>query len=178
MYGSFFARSLLALSLMAGGACAQTAAPAATAPAAAAPAALSPSHLALGMELVRLSGMSRSIDLIVPETVVRARFALAQLHPKLQDDINKVADSLTPEFVALANEAFQVAGTAFGQKMSEADLLELKTFFMSDVGKRYVAAQPAIIEDMYKQLDQFTAKVSQVVLDRMRDELKKRGHAL
>ena len=144
----------------------------------AAPVALSASHLAAAIDVVRLSGMSRSIDVMVPETVARARLALTKMHPQLAGDIEKSIGDLKVEFAVLSEEAVRVAAASFGRRLPEADLNELKKFYTSDIGKKFVAAQPAIIEDMYRSLDQFSGTVSQVVIDKIRDEMKKKGHTL
>lgn len=186
MYGSKFARGLAVATLIAGlstGAMAQATTPPAAAPAAPAPAApalppLSDSHLAAALDVVRLSGMSRSIDVIVPETIVRARAAFTRMRPELSEEIGKAVADLMPEFALMSNEAQKLAATAFGHRLSEAELGELKKFFSSDAGKKFVEAQPAIIEEMYRNLDQFTNVISQSVIDKLRDELKKRGHTI
>lgn len=154
------------------------AAPAAPAPTPAAQPALSPSHLALAVEVVRMSGMSRSIDVMVPETVSRARIALTQMHPNLGAELEKSIAALKIEFGILSDEAVKVAAKAFGSRLSEAELGELKKFYSSDIGRKFVAAQPAIIEEMYRGLDEFATSMSQIVLDKIREDMKKKGHNL
>ena len=158
---------------------------AAPAPAAPAPAAgmlpkieLSTAQLALASEVVTLSGMSRSMDAIVPQMVTRARQLFLQTRPEIATDLDKSIKDLQPEFDKLTDEARVIAANAFGTKLSESELKELKTFFTSPVGKKFVEAQPAIIEDMFKNLETFTVRLSQTVVDKLREDMKKRGHTL
>ena len=177
--------SVLCLGLAAGVpmAAAQTAAPApvGTAPAAPppivapAPAKLSPAHLALAMEVVKLSGMSRSIDTIVPDMVGKARQLFTQMRPEVTAELEKSIVALQPEFDAQKAQTQRIAGEAFGSRLSEAELKDIEAFFKSTSGQRFVASQPLILDDMFRNLDVFSQTLSQFVVDKLREDLKKKG---
>lgn len=166
----------------AGGAFAQgtpaPAAPAAPAPGMPPKIELSMAQLTLAAEVVKLSGMSRSMDLIVPQMVQRARQLFVQTRPELAAEIDKSIANLQPEFDKLTGEAQVIAANSFGSKLTEAELKDLRTFFTSPTGKKFVEAQPAIIDDMFRNLETFSQRLSQVVVDRLREDMKKRGHTL
>lgn len=171
-------KSALAAAIFFGAAClapagAQTAAP----PPVAAPAApqLSQAHLDLAIEVIKLSGMSRSIDLIVPDMVMKARRLFAQTRPEIAAEVEKSIGTLQPEFDAEMTEALKIAGLAYGSRLSEAELKEVAAFFKSPVGSKYVASQPVILDQMFRDLDQFTNRLSNTVVEKLIADMKKRG---
>lgn len=148
------------------------------APPAIAPAAgsrLSPSHLALAISVVQDSGMGRSINTIVPEMVIKARQLFTQTRPDIAGKLDEAIKTLQPEFAAQQNEAMRIAGEAFGARLSEAELKEIDAFFKSPAGQKFVSSQPAILEEMFRGLDQFNLTMSQFVVDKLRQEMKKLG---
>lgn len=157
---------------------AQTAAPAPAAPVAAARPALSATHQALATDVVRLSGMSRSIELIVPEILERAKQLFVQTRPELSAQLAEATKTLAPEFKKQSEDAMRIAANAFGHRLSEAELQELKVFFSSNAGKKFVESQPAIIDEMFRDLDRFQQQLSQLVVEKLREEMKKKGHTL
>jgi hypothetical protein len=171
-----FAVALLSTGIAASALAQQPAAPAAPVPAARPQ--LSAAHLAVASDIVRLSGMSRSIDIIVPGMVERAKQLFVQSRPELSGQLVEVIKTLDPEFKKQTEEAIRIAANAFGNRLSEAELQELKTFFSSAIGKKFVESQPAIVEEMFRNLDDFQQRLSQIVVDRIRDEMKKKGHTL
>ena len=154
-------------------AAAQTASPPPVA--APAPVKLSPAHLALATEVVRLSGMSRSIDTIVPEMVSKARTLFTQMRPEVAAELDKSIIALQPEFESQKAEALRLAGEAFGSRLSEAELKDVEAFFKSASGQKFVSSQPLILDEMFRNLDNFTQSLSQFVVDKLREDLKKKG---
>lgn len=150
------------------------AAPAAPAPAPAAP-KIEKAHLDLATEVLRLSGMARSIDLIVPQMISSARRMFAQMRPDVAAEIDTTIKNLEPFWQEQNDLAIRLGAEAFAISMPEADLKELKTFFSSDVGKKFVAAQPNMLGDMMRNLDTFSARLSTTVVDAIQTDLKKRN---
>lgn len=164
---------------------AQTAAPAPAAPivapppiaAPAAPAApaLSAAHLEAAMEVAKLSGMTRSTDTLIPQTVDKARQLFTQMRPELAADIDKSIKALQPDFDGLVGESQKIVAQAFGARLSEGELKDIAAFFKSAAGQKFVSAQPGILDDMFRDMEPFTQRLSQTVVDKLRDDLKKRG---
>jgi len=156
---------------------AQTPAPAAPSQLANAP-NLSPSHLALAIDVVKSSGMSRSIETIVPTIVDKARQLFVQMRPELAGEIDKSIKALASEFDKQKDEALKLAAFGFGNRLSEAELKEINAFFTSANGRKFVESQPAILDEMFRNLDVFTERLSQFVVDKLRDDMKAKGFPL
>ena len=66
----------------------------------------------------------------------------------------------------------------YATNFSESDLKAIVAFYKSDVGKKLLARQPAVVNAGLKFAQDWANKLSDEVIKRMREELKKRGHNL
>ena len=66
----------------------------------------------------------------------------------------------------------------YASHFSEAELKQLLAFYKSPIGVKLIAEQPKVGEESLKFAQDWANKLSDQVIANMRDELKKRGHAL
>lgn len=168
----------LALALVLSPAAAQTAQPAAPAPSAAPqplPGTPTASHLAAAREVVMASGLSRSFDFLVPQMMDQLRNAFAQTRPEIMDELTKTMLALRPEFESQREEVVQAAAKVYATYLTEAELKDIATFFKSPSGLRYVNTQPPLLDQLYNELQTWNRKTSDVMLARVRAEMKKKN---
>ena len=65
---------------------------------------------------------------------------------------------------------------ALASQMSEADLKATLAFFESAAGKKYVGAQPAMFNQLTTSVQAWRETMSQDILPRLRDAMKKKGY--
>ena len=157
--------------------------PAATAqpgtPAAVTPAAptFSAGHLALAREVMLSSGIARSFDSILPAFAEQIR-KQAVTRPEITKDLDAVLVGLEPEMQLQKQRMVDIAARTYASKFSEAELRDIATFFRSTSGKRYVENQPALLDEMVHEMQDWTQDVSEYVMVRVRAEMGKRGQQL
>ncbi len=170
--------SFLALATV-GSAIAQQKAPAAPRPASPAPVVgppIKPSHLAAARALVISSGMSRSFSVVIPQFIDQINDSLTQTRPEIAQDLREVLTNLRPEFDKQADEMTDIAAQVFAKRLNEADINAAVAFFNSSAGKQYVATQPAVLSDIVTAMQGWQGKVSSNMMQRVREEMKKKGH--
>ncbi|MFO1149150.1 MAG: DUF2059 domain-containing protein [Alsobacter sp.] len=165
------------LSLAAGPALAQQAAPAAPAPAAPAAPAPAPtaSHLAVAKEVINASGLGRNFDFLVPQLMDQLRNAFAQTRPEIMDELTKTLVALKPEFDQQKEVVMNAAATAYASALSEAELKDIAAFFKSPAGVRYVTTQPQVLDKLYAEMQTWSRSMSDLMLARTRQEMKKKN---
>jgi len=149
----------------------QTAAP----PAAAAQ--FTPGHVALAREVVTAAGIGRSFESVAPQLAQSLGTTVTRTRPEVAKDFGEVLLALRPEFDARRDEMLDTSARIFAARLSEAELRDVAAFFKSPIGQRYVAAQPAILGEMFAEMQGWTERVEQFVLTRVREEMQKRGHS-
>ena len=61
---------------------------------------------------------------------------------------------------------------------TEQELKDVLAFYKTPAGKKLIAEQPKVVDASMKFAQDWANKLSDEVIAKMRDELKKRGHAL
>ena len=178
--GTALLAGLFALSLSA--AVAQDAQPAkptdtpvpATTDAVAAP-ALSTSHLAVARQVVELSGISRSLEVLIPEVLNKGHLMIARQRPEISAQLEAASKVVLVQLIPQREEILMIAATSFAREMSEADLNTIALFFKSSAGAAYVDKQPKMLQDLMLGMQPWTEQLNQTVVTLFRAELKKKG---
>lgn len=152
--------------------------PAAPAPSAGGSAQPSNSHIEAAKEVVRLSGIARTYDLFLPQLADSLVANLSRTRPELRNDIIAVLKALQPEFEKRDEQMVTSTARSFAGVMSEQALKDTATFFRSEAGKAYVAMQPRVIDQMMISLEAWNRLMSEDLMTRVREEMRKKGHSL
>lgn len=137
-----------------------------------------PAAIETAKGIIVSSGMTHSFDLVIPEIFGTLERNVLQTRPELKDPLHAVLVSLVPEFVKTEQQVVDAAGLALAKHLSEQELKDTAAFFNSPSGKKYVAAQPQTLNDIFTALNDWRQKLSVDVLTRAREELKKKGFSL
>jgi uncharacterized protein len=129
-------------------------------------------------ELIAITGANALFNPLIAGVVEQAKVLFLQQDPSLGKDLNEVATKLRtdlqPRFSELTDEVARLYATNF----SEQDLSEILAFYKTPAGKRLLLEQPKVVDASMKFAQEWANKLSDQVISSMRDELKKRGHAL
>ncbi len=120
--------------------------------------------------------MSRSFDAAITELKTQLVATVTRTRPDLTNDLNAVMQELSSEFAKQSDTMINNAARIYASAMTEQDLKTSAAFFDSPVGKRYVDFEPVILVNVEDALKQWTQGVSVGMMDRVHQEMKKRGH--
>jgi hypothetical protein len=129
-------------------------------------------------DIVTVTGATALFNPLIPGVIEQAKNLFLQQNPGLGKDLNEIAlkmrTDLAPRFEELTSEVAKLYAAHF----TEAELKELLAFYKSPVGAKLITEQPKVGEDGLKFAQDWANQLSDKVIANMRDELKKRGHAL
>ena len=110
--------------------------------------------------------------------IEQAKILYLQQDPALAKDLNEIAakmrTDLSPRFSELTNEV----ATLYASHFTEDELKQILKFYQSPVGKKLLSQQTIVVDASMKFAQTWANKLSDEVVAKMRDELKKKGHAL
>jgi hypothetical protein len=135
-----------------------------------------PSQFAAARALVIASGMSRSFSGAVTGLSRQLQATVTRTRPDLAADLNVVMLQLAPEFDKQSDAMIDNAARIYASALTEQDLKDLANFFNSPVGMRYVDLGPLLMTNIDDVMSQWSQQVSVGMMDRVREEMKKRGH--
>lgn len=129
-------------------------------------------------ELISITGATTLFSPLIAGVVEQAKVLFLQQNPALSKDLNEIATrmraDLQPRFTELTDEVARL----YAQNFTEQELKEILAFYKTPAGKKLLTAQPQVVDASMKFAQDWANKLSDQVIAKMRDELKKRGHAL
>lgn len=134
--------------------------------------------LATAKELVAVSGATVMFNPLVAGVVEQAKLLFLQQNPGLNKDLNEIALKLRNDLNPRLDELNVEMARQYAIRFTEPELKQVLAFYTSPTGKKLLNEQPQIAELSLKFAQEWANKLSDEVVGKMRDELKKRGHAL
>ena len=134
--------------------------------------------MAVAKQLITTTGATAVFTPLIAGVVEQAKLLYLQQNPGLAKDLNEVAaklrTDLQPRFSELNDEVAKLYATNF----SEQELKDILAFYQSPAGKKMLNVQPKVIDSSMGFAQNWANKLSDEVIAKMRDEMKKRGHPL
>ena len=104
----------------------------------------------------------------IPLVVTRTR-------PEFAKELTGVLAGLQPEFAKKSDEMIDIAAKIYARGMSEDELKTTAAFFNSPAGKKYVDAQPLMLDQLVVAMQAWTQETSSYLMKRVQVEMEKRG---
>ena len=138
----------------------------------------SANQLKLARQVVDTSGAAKSFDSVIPQIFQQVYTTYTQQNPDLSKEIAGVMQTLIPEFDKRKEEIAVIVSQAFAAKFTEAELNDILTFYNSPSGKKLVSEHTEILRDAFGKTQEWGGKVSQHLVGRLKEEMKKKGHTI
>ena len=135
-----------------------------------------PEQIDLAKKILVAVGLKASMDEIVPAMLSQLQGQLLQIHPEMGKALHETLVSLVPEFQKNEEGVFTDTARALGQRLSASELQQTLTYFQSDAGKKYTDAQAPVLDALGASGAAWRQKLTVVMLDRTREEMKKKGY--
>jgi hypothetical protein len=138
----------------------------------------SPGALAAAKELVTLKGGAAMFDPLIPGVIESAKNQFLPTNPQLAGPLNEVAAQLHKEYEPKRSEIIDLVAKIYAQHFTEAELKEIVAFYKSPTGKKMTAQEPAAINQSLGAAQEWANQFSDMVLQRFRAEMAKKGYKL
>ncbi|HVY57380.1 MAG TPA: DUF2059 domain-containing protein [Xanthobacteraceae bacterium] len=138
----------------------------------------SAASIALAKEIIALKGGNLMFDPIVPGVVESVKNVFVPTNPQLTKELNEVSVQLRKEFEPKHAELLNMVATTYAKHFTEQELKDLDAFYKTPLGKKVIAEEAKALDESLKAAQTWADNLSDVVMNRMRAEMKKRGHDL
>ena len=136
----------------------------------------SANSILIAKQIVQLKGVQQMMDPIARGVVEKVKNVVMQTNFMWAKDINEVTAQMHKEFDGRSSEMVDTAARAYASHFTEPELKQILTFYQSPVGQKMVVEEPKAIEDSMHGAAEWADNLSVDVMNRMRAEMKKRGH--
>jgi hypothetical protein len=138
----------------------------------------SANSIALANEILDIKGSMAIFTPLIPGVVEQSKNTLLQMNPSLFKDLEAVAADLRKEYAPRLQALRQDVVKIYASRFTEQELKDTLTFYKSPLGKKLFTEEPAFVERTMSTAQDWAVKLNEETLQRMRAELRKRGHAL
>jgi hypothetical protein len=130
------------------------------------------SSLALGAQLVKLSGNSRMFDELLPNIADAAKNAFIRANPQMQLGIIGVVDRAAIDLVRRRPELDELLARVWANGFSEEEMEALIEFYSSDLGKKFAEQQPKLLGIEMAVADRWARSVGEELTQMVQDEIR------
>lgn len=133
---------------------------------------LSPEVASLGVQLVKLSGVGRTFDQLLPNIADQAKNGFIRANPQMQLGIIEVVDRVALTLVSRRPELDQQLAKVWAAGFTEDDMRKLVEFYQSDLGKKFAAVEPQLLGVQLAVAEQWGRSVGDELKQKVTEELR------
>lgn len=122
--------------------------------------------------------LSKDLDTVLPILVQRVQTRLISLRPDLHAEISSAVQDVALKLAARRADLDSAIALIWARIFTEDELNQISEFYNSSVGKKLVEMGPEIGATTIQSVDNWSSRVGEELLDKSREELKKRGYEL
>jgi hypothetical protein len=134
--------------------------------------------IAAAKQLIAAKGANAMYGPLVIGIVEKAKGVFLQANPMLGKDLNEVAAKLRADFAPRAEELINETARLYATRFTEQELKDALAFYRSPLGRKLLDQEPGIADQSMKSAASWADKLSEEVINRMRAEMRKRGHEI
>ncbi len=140
------------------------------------PASPSPNAILIAKQIVEIKGVNKLLDPLIRGVVEKVKNQFMQTNFMWAKDLNEVADKLTKEYQPRTAELVDETARIYASHFTEAELKQILAFYQTPVGRKVVVEEPRALDQSMANAGVFGDKLSEEIINKFRDEMKKRGH--
>jgi uncharacterized protein len=136
----------------------------------------SPAAILIAKQIAEIKNVKGLYEPLIRGVIEKAKNQFMQTNFMWAKDLNEIAANLQRDYVPRANELVDASARIYASHFTELELKEILTFYQSPVGRKLIIEEPRAIFESMANAGEFGNKLSEEIINRMRDEMKKRGH--
>lgn len=130
----------------------------------------------LAKQIIVLKGIDKLFHPLVRGVIEKVKNQFMQTNFMWGKDLNEVAAELEKEYAPRESELVDETARIYASHFTEAELKQILTFYQSPLGRKMVAQEPKAFDESMANAGSWGDKLSEEIIDKMRAEMKKRGH--
>jgi hypothetical protein len=138
----------------------------------------SPAALLLAKQILEIKHVEDVFKPMIRGVVIKTRDMFMQTNFMWGKDLNEIAANLEKEYSVRTKELLDRAARIYATHFSEPELKQLLSFYQSPLGQKVIDQEPKALDESMAMAGSWADDFSQDVINKMRAEMKKRGHDL
>ena len=138
----------------------------------------SPAGLLLAKQILEIKHVEDIFKPLIRGVVIKTRDVFMQTNFMWGKDLNEIAANLEKEYSVRTKELLDRAARIYATHFSEPELKQLLSFYQSPLGQKVIDEEPKALDESMTMAGTWADDFSTDVINKMRAEMKKRGHDL
>ena len=139
-------------------------------------AAPSPAAILIAKQIVEIKGVKKLFEPLVRGVVEKVKDQFMQTNFMWAKDLNEVANNLVKQYEPRTSELVDESARIYASHFTEAELKQILAFYQTPTGRKMVTEEPRALDQSMANAGVFGDKLSEEIIAKFRDEMKKRGH--
>lgn len=139
-------------------------------------AAPSPASILIAKQIIEIKGVKKLFEPLIRGVVEKAKNQFMQTNFMWAKDLNEVAAELIKEYEPRTSELIDESARIYASHFTEAELKQILAFYQTPVGRKMITEEPRALDQSVANAGVFGDKLSEEIINKFRDEMKKRGH--
>jgi hypothetical protein len=136
----------------------------------------SPTAILLAKQIIEVKGIKKLFDPFVRGVIIKVRDQFMQTNFMWAKDLNEIAAQLEKEYEPRSSELVDETARIYASHFTEAELRQILAFYQSPTGQKMIVEEPKALDQSMANAASWGNKLSEEIIDKMRAEMKKRGH--
>jgi len=138
----------------------------------------SPAAVLLAKQILEIKHVEDVFRPLIRGVVIKTRDVFMQTNFMWGKDLNEIAANLEKEYSVRTKELLDRAARIYATHFSEPELKQMLSFYQSPLGQKVIDEEPKALDESMAMAGTWADDFSQDVINKMRAEMKKRGHDL
>jgi uncharacterized protein len=132
--------------------------------------------LLLAKQIIDLKGVQKLFDPMVRGVVEKVKDQFMQTNFMWGKDLNEIAAKLEKDYAPRVSELVDQSAGIYASHFTEPELKSILAFYQSPLGQKMIAEEPKALDESMANAGNWGDSLSEEVINKMRAEMKKRGH--
>jgi uncharacterized protein len=135
-----------------------------------------PAAILLAKRIVEIKGIKTMFDPLVRGVIEKVKQQFIQTNFIWAKDLNEIAAMMLKEYAPRGEELVDATARIYASHFTETELRDILAFYQTPLGRKMIVEEPKILDESMENAGQFGDNLSVEIINRMRAEMKKRGH--
>ena len=140
--------------------------------------AVSEDRVRAAKEVLQATGAAQQFDAIMPLMLKQINQSIVAANPKLSEPLQAMFDDIVKAFSGRKQELLEKVAVLYAKNFTVEEMTELTKFYRTEVGRKFVAAQPRLATESMKLGQDWGRTVGQQIMEQIKAKLKESGHKL
>ena len=136
----------------------------------------SPASILIAKQIIEIKGVKKLFEPLIRGVVEKVKNQFMQTNFMWSKDLNEVAAKLIKEYEPRTSELIDESARIYASHFTEAELKQILAFYQTPVGRKMIAEEPRALDQSMANAGVFGDKLSEEIINKFRDEMKRRGH--